>query len=163
KSRAFLAGLIGAAANVGYFLIAVLGLAFPPDAWRVLMFVGAVPALLTFFIRLFVPESERWQEEKTRGATSHWQTRDLFGVLIGAAAGIVIIVLWAAEDLDLAVRIIASIPAVIIATLGYLYPVMRYVGRAQTTAAGASLPAGQTVGRLLLGAAISGVALLGTW
>src|SRR5262245_22337671 len=97
KSRAFLAGLIGAAANVGYLLIAVVGLAFPPDAWRMLMFVGALPALLTFFIRLFVPESERWQEEKTRGATSHWQTRDLIGVLIGAGGGIAIIVLWAAD------------------------------------------------------------------
>jgi Na+/melibiose symporter-like transporter len=31
------------------------------SGWRLLMFVGAAPALLTFFVRLFVPESRRWQ------------------------------------------------------------------------------------------------------
>src|SRR5438132_1058873 len=81
KSRALLAGLIGAAANVGFLLIAVVGLGLTtvlqqtqgwllalglPDSWvhtlvahngwRLLMLFGAAPALLTFFIRLFVPE-----------------------------------------------------------------------------------------------------------
>ncbi|HEY3966897.1 MAG TPA: MFS transporter, partial [Planctomycetaceae bacterium] len=32
------------------------------DSWRWVMVVGAAPAVLTFFIRLFVPESERWKE-----------------------------------------------------------------------------------------------------
>ena len=36
------------------------------------MVCGALPALLTFFIRLFVPESQSWQEEKLRGSTSSW-------------------------------------------------------------------------------------------
>jgi hypothetical protein len=31
------------------------------SGWRLLMFVGATPALLTFIVRIFVPESERWQ------------------------------------------------------------------------------------------------------
>ena len=38
---------------------------------------GAVPALLTLFIRFFVPESRRWEKERSRGATSHWANRDL--------------------------------------------------------------------------------------
>ena len=50
------------------------------------MLVGAVPALLTLFIRLFVPESEKWTAEKEAGEASHWSGRDLIGVLIGAAA-----------------------------------------------------------------------------
>jgi MFS family permease len=86
KHRPILAGLIGAAANVGFLLIAAIGLvltqiiagttsflqSFLPEdvavaltrnsAWRLLLLIGAVPALLTFFIRLFVPESHRWQE-----------------------------------------------------------------------------------------------------
>jgi MFS family permease len=64
KHRPILAGVIGAAANVGFALIAVLGIFFPvtKDSWRWVMLVGAAPALLTFFIRLFVPESERWKE-----------------------------------------------------------------------------------------------------
>src|SRR5208337_4938712 len=81
RSRGLLAGLIGAAANVGYLLIAVVGLGLGrllpsveswllqgglPEAWasalvahsgwRLLMLTGAVPAVLALFIQLFVPE-----------------------------------------------------------------------------------------------------------
>lgn len=61
--RPLLAGLIGAAANLGYCLIAVLAVVIPitPTSWRWVMMVGAAPAALTFFIRIFVPESERWK------------------------------------------------------------------------------------------------------
>src|SRR5204862_110449 len=122
RSRAFLAGLIGAAANVGYLIIAVVGssvqqgiaqvrygllaLQLPEpwvdqlineqnQGWRFLMMLGAVPALLTFFIRWFVPESAKWEHERGKGATSHWATRDLLGVLIGAIAVCGVIFLWA--------------------------------------------------------------------
>lgn len=85
KSRPLIAGLIGAAANVGFLLIGILALALSrPDllrwlsgllsgalpeawfdmnrsSWRLLLLVGALPALLTCFIRIFVPESERWK------------------------------------------------------------------------------------------------------
>lgn len=63
KNRPILAGLIGAAANLGYVLIAVVALKFHvrPDSWRWVMLAGTAPALLTFLIRLFVPESERWK------------------------------------------------------------------------------------------------------
>jgi MFS family permease len=188
RSRAFLAGLIGAAANVGYLLIALLGLVLGsliaetssllnglglPESWvkalvanggwRLLMMAGALPALLTFFIRLFVPESERWQEERSRGSTSHWATRDLLGVLVGAAGGIAIIFIWAADDLALAIRVAASIPAVALATLGYLFPVARYVGRIKAQSDAPAMDWGRVLGRLLLGAGLGGVALLGTW
>src|SRR5262249_51666096 len=135
RSRAFMAGLIGAAANFGYLLIALFGLALNQvlaevntallavglsesaataltahGGWRLLMLTGALPALLTFFIRLFVPESERWQEEQARGSTSHWATQDLLGVLVGAAGGVGIIFLWGVPDLHLALRIALSVP-----------------------------------------------------
>lgn len=63
KHRPLLAGVIGAAANVGFALIAVISRFIPVtrDSWRWVMLAGAVPALLVFFIRLFVPESERWK------------------------------------------------------------------------------------------------------
>jgi len=62
KHRPWLAGVIGAAANVGFALIGVMGIFFPvtQDSWRWVMLVGAAPALLTFWIRLFVPESKKW-------------------------------------------------------------------------------------------------------
>jgi MFS family permease len=61
--RPILAGAIGAAANLGYAIIAIIGILWPisQDSWRWVMLVGAVPALLVFLIRIFVPESEKWQ------------------------------------------------------------------------------------------------------
>lgn len=63
KHRPLLAGVIGAAANVGFALIAVVGMAFAvtQETWRYVVLIGAVPAALTFVLRLFVPESEKWQ------------------------------------------------------------------------------------------------------
>ena len=71
KHRPLLAGVIGAAANVGFALIAVAGMVFSvtQDSWRWVVLVGAVPALLTFVIRLFVPESERWVEVTEKAPT----------------------------------------------------------------------------------------------
>lgn len=61
--RPLMAGLIGAAANLGYVFIAVLGLFFviTTESWRWVMLIGAAPALLTLFIMRFVPESETWK------------------------------------------------------------------------------------------------------
>lgn len=72
KYRPLMAGVIGAAANVGFLLISALCYAFPVNAgnWRWVMLAGAAPALLTFFIRLFVPESEKWQESQRHGPTA---------------------------------------------------------------------------------------------
>lgn len=63
KHRPMLAGVIGAAANVGFALIATVGIFFAvtQETWRMVVVVGALPAALTFVIRLFVPESERWR------------------------------------------------------------------------------------------------------
>jgi len=61
--RPMMAGLIGAASNVGFALIALLGMfiRIEPGQWRWVLLAGLSPALLTFFIRLFVPESEKWK------------------------------------------------------------------------------------------------------
>jgi MFS transporter, SHS family, sialic acid transporter len=86
-SRPMLAGLIGVASNAGFLLIALMGLGLVKvigsidsfftfvgmpaawknallsnSAWRLLLFLGAMPAILTFIIRLFVPESPRWKQ-----------------------------------------------------------------------------------------------------
>jgi len=72
SKRPLMAGLIGASANLGYCFIAVIGIAFPitQESWRWVMVVGAAPALLTFLIRLFVPESERWKASRRTDARS---------------------------------------------------------------------------------------------
>lgn len=187
RSRAFLAGLIGAAANVGYLLIALLGVILAQvlgpvgdslrtvglpeqwvasltahSGWRLLMLLGAVPAFLTFFIRLFVPESERWLREKERGAASSWAARDLLGVLIGGSGAGLIIYVWT-QDISLAQQIIGSLIGIAVTTVGYLYPVVRYLQRVNAGTPEADKIWTPTVRRMLLGACLSGVALLATW
>jgi SHS family sialic acid transporter-like MFS transporter len=64
RHRPMLAGAIGAAANAGFLLIGLVAYFFPVTggSWRWIMLVGSAPAVLTFLIRLYVPESERWRE-----------------------------------------------------------------------------------------------------
>lgn len=90
-SRPLMAGLIGAASNVGFLLIGLIGLgvgtfvgeigaglaAVMPQhwvdrlvgngGWRLLALIGAAPAVLTLLVRLFVPESERWKHAAATG------------------------------------------------------------------------------------------------
>lgn len=198
RSRALLAGLIGAAANVGFLMIAVasLGLAegldwigatlhqtaLPTrwvdaltahDGWRLLMLMAASPALLTFFIRIFVPESERWLHAQSKGHTSHWAARDLIGVVIGAAAALATVYIWS-QPLHVSVKWLGTLVGLGIALVGYTYPVRRYLGRTVEASAvpGSAREANLSVtslhsrtimGRMIMGACLSGVALLGTW
>jgi MFS family permease len=70
ERRPLLAGIIGAAANLGYALIAVVALRFSvtPKSWRWVMIAGAAPALLALAIQVLVPESERWKEAVKQSA-----------------------------------------------------------------------------------------------
>jgi MFS family permease len=79
KYRPFLAGLIGAASNVGFVLISALGASIHVDQsnWRLVVLAGAAPALLTFIIQLFVPESHKWQESQKQAPSR--PLRELFG------------------------------------------------------------------------------------
>ena len=79
--RPLMAGLIGAAANLGYAVIAIIAIRFDitRDSWRWVMMVGAAPAALTFFIRLFVPESEKWKQSvKSAAANARSPLREIF-------------------------------------------------------------------------------------
>jgi MFS family permease len=187
SSRAMLAGLIGAAANMGFMLVSLIGLglgsALPHiqeallslglseervawltafQGWRLLLMTGALPALLTFFIRLCVPESERWKHEHGKGATSHWGTFDLLGVGVGTLAALGMIWLWA-EDFPTPVRLGGSLLALVVITVGFLFPVVRYLQRAGADFGDGGGEGWFTVQRMLLGACLGGVPLLGTW
>ena len=81
RHRPLMAGVIGAAANVGFALIAVIGMfaKVTIDSWRWVALVGAAPALLTFVMRIFVPESEKWHSAvKASGGTTRPLT-EIFG------------------------------------------------------------------------------------
>jgi len=82
KHRPWLAGAIGAAANLGMVLVGLIAAFFPvtQDSWRWMFLVGASPALLTFLIRLFVPESEKWQQARDAvGEQKFSPLREVFG------------------------------------------------------------------------------------
>jgi len=66
-SRPLLAGLLGAAANVGFVLLGVIGYYFPitQEAWRWTFLVAASPALLGLCILALVAESPRWLASRT--------------------------------------------------------------------------------------------------
>jgi MFS family permease len=200
RSRAFMAGLIGAAANVGYLLVGLVGLVLDAllneqipawlsgmglssqtvsmltahKGWRLMMMLGTTPALLTFLIRLFVPESHKWEEEHSRGTTSNWMSYDLIGVLVGAIGPAMIIVAWGYKSITIAgtviplpypVKVGVTLVGLAIAIVGYTYPVVRYLQRSFGSVAGSEGLAisRRTIGLMLLGAGLSGVALLGTW
>lgn len=63
KLRPLMAGFIGAAANVGILSVAYVAKLWSvtETTWRGMFLIGAVPAVLVFLIRLFVPESEKWK------------------------------------------------------------------------------------------------------
>jgi MFS family permease len=63
KLRPLMAGFIGAAANVGFLLVAWIAKHWvvTRESWRWMFLVGALPSLLVVLIQLFVPESERWK------------------------------------------------------------------------------------------------------
>ncbi|HEY2586759.1 MAG TPA: MFS transporter [Tepidisphaeraceae bacterium] len=61
--RPMLAGLMGAAANVGFLLVGFVGRVHPVtvQSWRWMLLVGAAPALLVVFMLAYTPESARWR------------------------------------------------------------------------------------------------------
>ena len=186
KSRAFMAGLIGAAANVGFMLVGIIARIVEPmreifagmgmsegllekffgnDAWRFLMVIGALPALLVFFVRLWVPESEKWLHEKEKGATDHWSSADLVGVFLGCLGSLGVVYVWSplAGDIEIFLRIFCTLLGLGIAGFGFLIPVKQYLKRATEVGMIEAGAGKQIMGRMLFGAGLAGVALLGAW
>lgn len=183
--RAWLAGIIGSASNLGFALVALLSIGLTTvladlkvvlealhlpewmikellanNGWRLLMLLGITPAILTFMIRLFVPESEKWKEEKASGRTNNWANRDLIGVLIGTASAVGIAFLWMPTvTLSRPIQIAGTVIGLVVTCFAYLYPVHAYMVRSSVA------PVQRTflLKRMLLAAALSGVALIGTW
>ena len=98
------AGLLQSAWGAGYFLAAGLYLALSGQSWRVMFFVGILPAFVALIARLKVREPERWKQAKaTAGARlTLWELftperrRD---TLVGAALAFVAVFgLWGATN-----------------------------------------------------------------
>jgi SHS family lactate transporter-like MFS transporter len=64
--RGTVSGILQAGYPSGYLLASVLYLAMPVLGWRGMFMVGALPALLVFYIRRNVPESPDWTARQAR-------------------------------------------------------------------------------------------------
>jgi MFS family permease len=93
RARPALAGVIGAAANVGFLATGAVGLLLDPERyWRFIFLVCVLPALLTFLLRMFVPESARWEQAVATGPkprvgdifVAGLRRRSLLGIALGA-------------------------------------------------------------------------------
>jgi MFS transporter, SHS family, lactate transporter len=91
RARGFVSGLLQSGYPSGYFLAsAVYGLLFDHIGWRGLFLVGAIPALLVFYIRRSVPESPGWQRRPREESgtlailKAHWP-RALYAILLMTA------------------------------------------------------------------------------
>ena len=98
------AGVLQSAWGAGYFLAAGLYLLLSAQGWRVMFFVGIVPALVALLVRLKVREPEKWTEAKAAGQArlTIWELftpahrRD---TLVGAALAFVAVFgLWGATN-----------------------------------------------------------------
>jgi len=85
RHRSKMAGAIGMAANLGMVLVGCMALAYPADgeSWRIHFLIGASPAILTLVIRLFVPESEKWERSAAKEAASVAPVRSKIGEVFG--------------------------------------------------------------------------------
>jgi MFS family permease len=98
------AGLLQSAWGAGYFLAAGLYLLLAGQGWRVMFFIGIVPALVALLVRLKVREPGKWTEAKAAGQT-RLTLLELFtpahrrDTLVGAALAFVAVFgLWGATN-----------------------------------------------------------------
>ena len=81
KRRGILSGIVQSGYSIGYLLAAVAArFVLPTLGWRAMFWVGGAPALLAFYIRFRVRESEAWKQHRVptvraivRTAGGHWK------------------------------------------------------------------------------------------
>jgi SHS family lactate transporter-like MFS transporter len=79
--RGLLSGILQSGYSIGYLLAAIAAwFVLPAWGWRAMFWVGGAPALLAFYIRSKVRESEAWTQHRVptvgailRTASGHWK------------------------------------------------------------------------------------------
>src|SRR5262249_17032710 len=65
KWRGVLSGILQSGYSIGYLLAALAARFIEPHfGWRAMFWAGGIPALLAFYIRATVPESEAWKQHR---------------------------------------------------------------------------------------------------
>jgi MFS transporter, SHS family, lactate transporter len=81
KWRGVLSGIVQSGYSIGYLLAAVAArFVLPSLGWRWMFWIGGLPALLAFYIRSRVRESEAWKQHRAptigaivKTASGHWK------------------------------------------------------------------------------------------
>ncbi len=81
KWRGVLSGIVQSGYSIGYLMAAVAArFVLPSLGWRAMFWIGGVPALLAFYIRSRVRESEAWKQHRAptvgaivKTASGHWK------------------------------------------------------------------------------------------
>jgi SHS family lactate transporter-like MFS transporter len=81
KWRGIFSGILQSGYSIGYLLAAIAArFVLPMWGWRAMFWVGGIPALLAFYIRLRVKESKAWEHHRVptfgaivRTASEHWK------------------------------------------------------------------------------------------
>ena len=87
RLRGILSGVVQCGYSIGYLLAALAArFVLPAWGWRAMFWIGGIPALLAFYIRFRVRESEAWKQNRAptvgaivRTASGHWK---IFSYLI---------------------------------------------------------------------------------
>jgi SHS family lactate transporter-like MFS transporter len=186
--RGVLSGVVQSGYSCGYLLAAVASrLILPHWSWRVMFWAGGAPALLAFYIRLKVPESEAWRERRApsmRGILStvaaEWRsfaylvalmtlmtflshgTQDLYPDFLKTAHGISQALV---SDIAIIYNIGAILGAIIFGQLSENIGRRRSMGLALIVAM-AVIPLwafGSTLAALIVGAFVMQVGVQGAW
>src|SRR5215470_6373652 len=81
RLRGILSGILQGGYSIGFLLAAVAArFLLPVAGWRWMFWIGALPAVLAFYIRTKVPESEAWRQHRAattsqilRVVAGHWK------------------------------------------------------------------------------------------
>jgi MFS transporter, SHS family, lactate transporter len=186
--RGVLSGVVQSGYSIGYLLAAVAArVVLPHWGWRAMFWVGGLPALLAFYIRFRVKESQAWKQHRApttqfilRTAAGHWKifcylvllmtlmmflshgTQDLYPHFLKEVHGLA---LGAISYIAIAYNIAAVAGA---CAFGYL---SEHFGRRRAillalALAMLSIPAwafGGTLGTLVMGACLMQVGVQGAW
>ena len=186
--RGFLSGVVQSGYSCGYLLAAVASrLILPHWGWRAMFWAGGLPALLAFYIRMKVPESQAWRQHrvasvrgilKTVGAG--WQsfiylvvlmtlmmflshgTQDLYPDFLKTAHGVSQSL---ASDIAILYNLGAILGAIVFGQLSENFGRRRSIGLALVLAL-AVVPLwafGATIAALAIGAFLMQVGVQGAW
>ena len=74
KARGRGAGLMQCGLGIGFFLASFTWLFvsnYGPGAWRIMFFIGVIPAFFTLWLRTGIPESKKWEESNEKRKSTH--------------------------------------------------------------------------------------------